>query len=294
MKEKDLSSYISGILHEFEDFIIERAPSVPGFHPHFEKAFWEMLLCGGKRFRPALLFSVVISHRPDWVKKAFLPALALECLHTYSLIHDDLPCMDNASLRRGHATLHKTYNETTAVLVGDGLNTYAFQLLSQSDLEAQIIVRLVRILSSYGGLNGMIIGQALDCHFENITLELEKLRFIHNHKTAKLIAASLEMGGVIANLQENQLEELRNFGLNLGLYFQIRDDIIDFIQSEVSAGKDTQNDGAKNSYVNLLGLEGARAELARTRDQLVAMQEGFSKTLRDCLEIILRDYFKEI
>lgn len=287
-----MTNRLANILSDFEVFLQKSAPNIPGFHPQFEKAFWEMLIFGGKRFRPALLFAMVDAFKPDAINKAFLPALALECLHTYSLIHDDLPCMDDASLRRGHMTLHKSYDETTAVLVGDGLNTYAFNLLAQAELSPMQIVELVKILSSDGGPFGMIIGQALDCYFENTTLDLDKLKFIHYYKTARLIAASLQMGGVIAGIDD--LKIFREFGLQLGLYFQIRDDIIDCVGSEASAGKSTQNDGIKNSYVNLLGLDGAREELTGLREELVLMQESFPNALRENLSELLEGYFKEI
>ncbi len=287
-----MTTRLTHILNDFETFLQKSVPNIPGFHPNFQKAFWEMLLFGGKRFRPALLFSMVDAFNPELVNRSFLPALALECLHTYSLIHDDLPCMDDANLRRGHMTLHKSYDETTAVLVGDGLNTYAFYLLSQANLTPSQVVKLVEILSIDGGLSGMIIGQALDCYFENITLDLDKLKFIHYHKTAKLIAASLQMGGVIAGV--DNLEKIREFGFQLGLYFQVRDDIIDCVENEISTGKSTQNDGRKNSYVNLLGLDGAREELAGLKKELILMQEDFPNALRENLSELLQVYFKEI
>ena len=280
-------------LEDFEIFLRQSIPEVVGFHPHFQTAFWEMLLYGGKRFRPALLLSVVQSYAPDLLENAFRPALALECLHTYSLIHDDLPCMDNASFRRSHPTLHKTYGETTATLVGDGLNTYAFYLLSHSDFKPEILVELIASLSSDGGLNGMIIGQALDCHFENQILPLEKLRTIHIHKTAKLIATSLRMGGIIASLSKTKQQEIYDFGLELGLFFQVRDDIIDCVGSFESAGKNTQNDAGKNSYVNLLGLDGARAELQRLKQELIMRLNAFDEVLKEKLNLLLIKYFEE-
>ena len=163
-------------MKEFEQFLQANAPQIPSFHPYFATAFWEMLLYGGKRFRPNLLLAVVSGLRPIMTKNAFLPALALECLHTYSLIHDDLPCMDNASLRRGKPTLHTTYDEVSATLVGDGLNTYAFYLLSCAKLDPSVQIQLVKELAYVGGIGGMVIGQALDCHFENQALPLEQLQ----------------------------------------------------------------------------------------------------------------------
>ena len=133
----------TAIMQEFEDFIVASAPKVESFHPHYQKALWEMLLAGGKRFRPALCLCVVDSIAPQMLKNAFIPALALEALHTYSLIHDDLPCMDNSPLRRGYPTLHTTYDETLALLVGDALNTYTFELLSTAKLDPQSKIALI-------------------------------------------------------------------------------------------------------------------------------------------------------
>lgn len=188
----------------------------------------------------------------------FKIALSIECLHTYSLIHDDLPCMDNAALRRNHPTLHAKYDETTAVLIGDALNTYSFELLSNSLLESHIIVELIKILSANGGIKGMVLGQALDCYFENTPLNLEQLTFLHEHKTAKLISASLMMGLVASGIKDEGLFKwLQAFGLKMGLCFQVLDDIIDVTQDEEESGKTTHLDSAKNSFVNLLGLEKA-------------------------------------
>ena len=280
-------------LEEFEEFLSEHKPEIEGFHPHLSKAFWEMLLNGGKRFRPALLLSIVEACNPTLVRNAFLPALALECLHTYSLVHDDLPSMDNAPLRRNHPTLHVSYGEVSAVLIGDALNTYAFYLLSLSRLDAGVKVALVRALSQDGGISGMVLGQALDCHFEGQRLELEKLRFIHLHKTAKLIATSLKMGALIGGLDSHTIQRLYDFGLVLGLYFQVRDDIIDCVATDEEAGKPTGNDTNKNSYVNLLGLDGARKEAQNLKSQALGFLEGFPLAIRSNLEKLLSQYFKD-
>lgn len=274
----------------FDKFLIAFKPEIKGFHPYFEHSFWEMIENGGKRFRPKLLLSVVCALNPALSKNAFLPALALECLHTYSLIHDDLPAMDNASLRRGHPTLHQSYDEVTAILVGDALNTYSFYLLSQARLDDGVKIRLIRELSDKGGIGGMVIGQAMDCFFENQTLEIQKLQEIHLNKTAKVIASSLKMGAMISNVSKDLEDILSDFGLKLGLYFQIRDDIIDVTQSEVQAGKTTQHDKGKNSYVNLLGLEGANGSIKDLQNEILENLNGFDKRLKENLNDLLKDY----
>ncbi|MGK0256245.1 MAG: geranylgeranyl diphosphate synthase type II, partial [Arcobacteraceae bacterium] len=245
------------LLISFENYLNSNLPISKTFHPTFENALKDMLFAGGKRFRPMLTLSIVNAIEPLLVQNALPVALGIEYLHTYSLIHDDLPSMDNADLRRGHPTLHTTYDEVTAILVGDALNTHSFNLIANAPLNNDVKIDLIKVLSNDGGIDGMIIGQAIDCYFENKKLELSQLQFLHIHKTAKLIAASLKMGAIITNLDLNTQEKLYNIGLDIGLLFQIQDDIIDETATEEEAGKTTANDGAKNSFVNLLGVEGA-------------------------------------
>lgn len=285
-------NFYDQVCREFEDFLNQSAPKVTGFHPHFQKAFWEMLECGGKRFRPKLLFCVVCSLNPMLARNAFLPALALECLHTYSLIHDDLPAMDNAPLRRGHSTLHKTYDEAVATLVGDGLNTYAFYLLSIARLDADVRIHLIKELAENGGINGMIIGQAMDCYFEKHSLEILALETIHIHKTAKLIATALKMGAIIANASAQVQDVLYEFGLKLGLFFQIRDDIIDATLTTNEAGKTTHKDSGKNSYVNLLGVQGAKEKAKGLQELILSELKNLENDLGEKLRILLKGYFQ--
>lgn len=232
-------------------------PKVQSFHPFFNEALAKMLKAGGKHFRAQLLLGVVQNKAPHLIPNALNAALALEFIHTYSLIHDDLPAMDNADLRRGTPTLHKSYDETTAILVGDALNTEAFLLLSNLNLKESIKINLIRTLAFNAGINGMILGQAIDCYFEDKKLNLEELRFLHIHKTAKLIAAALKMGCEICELDEKESGKIYQIGLKLGLIFQINDDIIDETMSEEESGKPSKHDEHKNSFVNLLGLENA-------------------------------------
>ena len=278
------------LLDLFEDYLNSNLPTSDSFHPIFENALQKMLYAGGKRFRPVLLLSVVNSVEPLLTKNALPVALGVEFLHTYSLIHDDLPSMDNADLRRGNPTLHKTYDEVTAILVGDALNTHSFNLIANAPLSNDVKIELMKVLSSDGGIDGMIIGQAIDCYFENQTLELSQLEFLHIHKTAKLIAASLKMGAIIANLDLDTQKKLYNFGIDIGLLFQIQDDIIDETATEEEAGKTTANDGAKNSFVNLLGLEGA----IKSADELSLKCQNdlkvFDKNIQENLNTLLSEY----
>jgi len=274
----------------FEKYLLQNLPQSKTFHPYFEIALVQMLKADGKRFRPMLLLSVVKSNNPLLLENSHSVALGLEMLHTYSLIHDDLPSMDNASLRRGVQVLHKTYEETTAILVGDALNTQAFNQIANAPLHNDIKIELIKCLASNGGIEGMIVGQAIDCFFENQKLQLEQLKFLHIHKTAKLIAASLKMGAIIAQYGREIETKLYNFGINIGLLFQIQDDVMDKTCSLEKAGKTIHNDYLKNSFVNLLGL----SEAIKYADDLALKCEeelnGFDKNLKNSLRELLSKY----
>lgn len=276
-------------MEQFESFLVSHLPVSPSIHPHYEASLRQMLIGGGKRFRPALLLDVVRAYNPLMIQSAYHVALAIELLHTYSLIHDDLPSMDNANLRRGVPTLHKTYDEMSAILAGDALNTYAFEVLSNAPLSATVVVKLIRELAYNGGLNGMVLGQAIDCHFENQRLELDQVKMLHIHKTGMLIAASLKMGAIIVG-RDDLAQMLYEFGIDLGLLFQIQDDILDVTQDSQVAGKTTQNDEAKNSFVTLLGFEAALKEANVLADKLLAQMESFDENLYRELSPTLTKY----
>ncbi len=275
------------ILEEFEKYLENNLPKSESFHPHFQDALKDMLIAGGKRFRPMLLLAIIKAKNPLLLPSALPVALGLEMLHTYSLIHDDLPAMDDASLRRGFKTLHTSYDEVTAILVGDALNTHAFYELANAPLSSDVKIELIKSLSSNGGIDGMIIGQAIDCFFENIKLDLKDLEFLHIHKTAKLIASSLKMGAIIASYDLKMQNKLYDFGIDIGLLFQIQDDIIDETLSEEEAGKTTHNDSSKNSFVNLLGLKGAinAADTlsAKCKKTLCTFDENLQASLKEIL-----------
>lgn len=249
-----------------------------------------MLLAGGKRFRPMLLLSVVEAYEPLLFEGALAPALSLEFLHTYSLIHDDLPAMDDAPLRRGFETLHVTYDDATAILAGDALNTEAFYHLAKAPLRDDVKVKLIELLARDGGTYGMVLGQAIDLHFENTPLTIEQVKVLHQNKTAKLIATSLLMGAVIVGLEKTKQEALYTFGIDLGLLFQIQDDIIDETQSEEEAGKTTGNDSDKNSFVNLIGLEQTIHEADSLAAKLEKEFANFDQVLQDGLGPIVNKY----
>ncbi|MEY4504249.1 MAG: geranyl diphosphate synthase / farnesyl diphosphate synthase [Pseudomonadota bacterium] len=246
-----------------------------------------MLLAGGKRFRPMLLLSVVKALEPRMLDNAFPIAYAIECTHTYSLIHDDLPAMDNADLRRGVPTLHKRYDEVTAILVGDALNTASFEFIANAPLSDSVKIKLVRLLAQNSC--GMVLGQAIDCKFEKSQLNLEELKILHLNKTARLIGASLAMGAVIAN--SNLEDELYAYGLILGELFQIRDDILDVTQDETTSGKTAGRDEFKNSFVTLLGLDEAKKAFNESVKLSQEKLSTFPQELQNILTPNLTQYF---
>ncbi|WP_345972510.1 polyprenyl synthetase family protein [Sulfurimonas diazotrophicus] len=276
-------------MEEFERFLQDNLPRAESFHPHYDTALSLMLTAGGKRFRPALLLGVVRSFNPLLIDAANHAALAIEMLHTYSLIHDDLPAMDDADLRRGFPTLHTRYDEVTAILVGDALNTHAFEVLSEAPFSDRTRVKLINLLAKNGGSDGMVLGQAIDCTFEHTKLALDEVKFLHTNKTAKLIACALQMGAVIAG-QKALEAPLYGFGIDLGLLFQIQDDILDVTQTSEEAGKTTNNDEAKNSFVTLLGLDGAMAEADKLADDLTERLKSFDERLYNELSPMLLHY----
>ena len=276
-------------MQNFEQFLQNNLPRSKSIHPDYENALQEMLVAGGKRFRPALLLGVVNAYNSLMSDGARHAAYAVELLHTYSLIHDDLPAMDDSPLRRGKPTLHVLYDEVTAILVGDALNTYSFEVLSQAPFSDYTKIKLIQELAKNGGLNGMVLGQAIDCYFENKPLHVEDIKILHTNKTAKLIAASLKMGAIIVG-KEDLGEKLYGFGIKLGLLFQIQDDILDVTQSSEEAGKLTNNDEDKNSFVTILGLDKAMSEANILADELTLEMDSFDKVLKDELSLLLTKY----
>jgi farnesyl diphosphate synthase len=276
-------------MQKFEQFLLEHLPVSTSIHPTYEDALGMMLKAGGKRFRPALLLGLVNAYNPLLLDGARHVAYAIELLHTYSLIHDDLPAMDNSPLRRGEPTLHVVYDEVIAILVGDALNTYAFEVLSNAPFSDYTRVALIRELATNGGLNGMVLGQAIDCYFENKPLKVEDIKFLHTNKTAKLIAASLKMGAIIVG-KEELADRLYEFGIKLGLLFQIQDDILDVTQSSQEAGKLTNNDEDKNSFVTILGLDESMKQANELADELIQEMDSFDENLRSELSELLIQY----
>lgn len=212
------------------------------------------LIAPGKRVRPNLLYEVVKGYGLlESVADEF--ACAIEMIHTYSLIHDDLPAMDNDDLRRGRLTCHKQFDEATAILAGDGLLTYAFDVASSSTADPSIVVKCIQVLAQCAGSNGMVLGQDLDMNESNSS-DWDYVRKVHKYKTGCLLSAPLMMGALLAGKNDEIVRQWHEIGISLGLAFQIQDDILDVELSSEEFGKsnsDEKND--KKTSVSLLGLE---------------------------------------
>ena len=242
----------------------------------FEAAKYSAM-AGGKRLRPVIVLEFCRLCGGD-IEKALPFACALEMIHTYSLIHDDLPCMDNDDLRRGRPTCHKAFDEATAVLAGDGLLTAAFETASAAkDVPAETIVRCIRILGENAGMNGMIGGQVLDMGAEHRKISLDELCLLQKLKTGCLLRAACELGCATAGAtDEDTLARARAYGEKLGLAFQIEDDILDIEGDAATLGKSIGKDAAseKSTFPSLLGLEECRELAAKLTVDAVKPLDG--------------------
>ena len=226
------------------------------------------ILNGGKRLRPFLLFVTLELLNGD-IKKGVKSAIALEMIHSYSLVHDDLPALDNDDYRRGKLTTHKVFGEAEGILIGDSLLTYAFYVLSQKNLEllsSEQIVNIISKTSEYAGINGMIGGQMIDIESENKKIDLETLKYIHSHKTGKLIKLPIEIACIIANLEKDKREILEEYADLIGLAFQVKDDILDVEGTFEDLGKPVGSDIDlhKATYPSILGMEESKKILNDT------------------------------
>ena len=241
------------------DRLLPPAAEPPGT---LHAAIRHSMFAGGKRLRPILLLAACEACGGD-TEQALPPACAVECIHTYSLIHDDLPCMDDDDFRRGHPTCHKLYGEAIAVLAGDALQPLAFELLLNSNPSDPS--DLIKELATAAGSRFLIAGQVRDLEAEGRQVSFEELRTIHEGKTAALLTCCFRLGAIIAGASPEKLAALTIFGHALGLAFQVIDDILDCTQSSEKLGKTAGKDAAagKSTYVSILGLDAARSEAAR-------------------------------
>lgn len=217
---------------------------------------------GGKRIRPLLTLAVGSAGTSSNEAELDL-ACALEMVHTYSLIHDDLPGMDDDDLRRGRPTVHKAFDEATAILAGDALLTLAFEVAANANLEAHQLVEAVKILSTASGMSGMISGQMKDIASEDVTITLEQMKGIHREKTGELLLAAVRLGNLFID-DAKMKEAFVSYATHFGLAFQIQNDLQDVCWTSEQTGKETGKDSelSKNTYPSLLGVEGAKDALA--------------------------------
>ncbi|MDA8974959.1 polyprenyl synthetase family protein [Akkermansiaceae bacterium] len=237
------------------------------------------IFAGGKRLRPILTLAAAEACGGD-EKNALPPACAVEVMHTYSLVHDDLPCMDDDDLRRGRPTSHKVYGEGMAVLTGDALLTEAFTILAETPQTKRYPLKdIILEFSICGGSKKLIGGQVLDLEGEGQDLTKAQLIRIHENKTAALLTTSLRLGGMTANASPRQLEALTDFGYNLGLAFQVIDDILDVTQSTEKLGKTAGKDEAvdKATYPSIMGLGKSKTEARRYTKKSLAALAVFGK-----------------
>ena len=233
---------------------------------------------GGKHLRALMVYAAgeMLSVAPEQLDAA---ACAVELIHAYSLVHDDLPGMDNDDLRRGRPTVHKAYDEATAILVGDALQTLAFDALANADaLDAEQKVRMIRCLAHASGSLGMVGGQAVDMASENLTLSIGQLESLHARKTGALILVTCELAGIAARAAENVRHALDRYGRCIGLAFQIQDDVLDQIADTATLGKTAGKDQAqhKSTFPSLLGLEQAQHRADALFDEARAAARSIS------------------
>ncbi len=248
--------------------------------PTLNRAINYALSNPGKRLRARLTQAAAYAVAGEAVAGAIDIGEAVELIHTYSLIHDDLPAMDDDDFRRGKPTLHREFNDATAILVGDGLQALAFEQVTDcTSLTAEQRLALVSLLSRAAGFAGMVGGQAMDMAGEQQTFEIAQLRELHLLKTGALIIAALEAGGICAGATVAQMLSLRAFGEAIGLAFQVTDDILDVTQSSTTLGKTAGKDitAAKSTYVACLGLAGAQNEANRLLQVATEALSGFGE-----------------
>jgi geranylgeranyl diphosphate synthase, type II len=293
IKENSLQEFFkqsSAAVDAILETLVPSSDTKPG---RLHQAIRWSLFAGGKRFRPALVLAVGKTFGVS-EEKLLSAAAAIEMIHTYSLIHDDLPAMDDDDLRRGRATCHKKFDEATAILAGDVLQTLSFQAIAEDEnLSAEIRLKLISELARAAGTpTGMVAGQQLDLDAEGKTISIENLETIHQSKTGAMICAAARFGAIIAEASENELEAVSNYASHLGLLFQITDDLLDVTQTTETLGKTAGKDisASKATYPAFYGLEETRnlaesvhAEACEALNEI----DKDTKLLRELVDFIL-------
>jgi len=274
-----------------EKVLREQLEALPARAPRLREAMLYACLQGGKRVRPILVYAAAKALGGS-IESADIPACAVELIHCYSLVHDDLPAMDDDALRRGKPTTHIAFGEANAILAGDALQAMAFRLLSEPSLtiDAQARLQMLHLLGCAAGFEGMVSGQSIDFDAVGKTLDVEQLHTMHNLKTGALISASVLMGALSSErATPSALESLRQYAECIGLAFQVQDDILDVTSDTATMGKTQGADQALNkpTYVSLLGIEGAAAKAMALCDEALTALSGFDESA-DALRGIAR------
>ncbi|MFO1484448.1 MAG: farnesyl diphosphate synthase [Verrucomicrobiaceae bacterium] len=292
----DLKDYLAERCQFVDDALNRFIPDAKTRPTTLHQAMRHSIFAGGKRLRPVLCLAAAEACGGS-MRDAIYNACAVECLHTYSLIHDDLPCMDDDDMRRGVPTCHKVYGEAIALLAGDALQALAFELVTKTPMTSNhpSAVMVLELARTAGSLH-LVGGQVADLEGEGQKLPLEDLRFIHEGKTAALLTTSVKLGAMSANASREQVEALRDFGMATGLAFQIIDDILDVTQTSEKLGKSAGKDIAaeKSTYPALMGLEASRAEahqLTAAANRALDVFDEKGERLRQLADYLLnRDY----
>ena len=282
----DLKRYFDERINVINKSLDELLPSESTEPSKLHGAMRYSVFAGGKRLRPVLFMAACEVLGRDW--KGLLPyACALEMIHTYSLIHDDLPCMDDDDLRRGRATCHKVYDEATALLAGDALLTHAFYILAKVSAEPSGILASLNLLGEASGSLGMVGGQVLDLESEGKLITPQLMQEIHSKKTGALFRAAIVAAGLLSEAADTELAALEKYAINLGVAFQIVDDVLDVIGDQDLLGKPVGSDekNAKSTYPAMFGLEEAQRMAQNAIDQAKNALEIFGAKAQPLLEI---------
>lgn len=281
---EDFSQFAAECRQRVDSALQNLLPVTKGPGERLRDAMRYSLFNGGKRVRPILAYAsgLAVGDTLTQAQQASLDsvACALECVHAYSLVHDDLPAMDDDDLRRGKPTCHIAFDEATAILAGDALQTLAFELLSDAPhLDAACKLALLQQLTRASGVRGMVLGQAIDLAAVNQQLNLDQLETMHRHKTGALISASVAMGAIVCGADATRLQALTTYADAIGLAFQVQDDILDVTTDTAILGKQQGADVARNkpTYVSLLGLDNARAKAQELHQQALAALADFDQ-----------------
>jgi len=295
---EDFQAWMGGIQARMETALARLLPAAHIAPARLHEAMRYAVLEGGKRVRPLLVFAAGELAGAS-AQRLEIAAAAVEMIHAYSLVHDDMPCMDDDVLRRGKPTVHVEYDEATALLVGDALQSLAFQLLSEYKLadEPQLQLDMLKVLALAAGSRGMAGGQQIDLESTGSALTLPELEFMHIHKTGALIRAAVLLGSSCgSNLSEAQRQKLNRYGEAIGLAFQVVDDVLDYDASTATLGKTAGKDSrqGKPTYVSALGIVGAKELAHELRAQALAALDGFGPAARRLREladfIVLRKF----